>query len=334
MRGMRKLASLLAVVLLLAGAIPSAKAAPEVQVFVNGVKLDASTANVDGRTLVPLRAIFEALGAEVSWDNDTRTAHARWDGGSLSLPIGSSQAVVNGEVRALDVPAQLIDGRTMVPLRFVSEAMGALVGWYGNSRIITINKPARAPVTATVTRVVDGDTLDLAFADGRSERLRLIGVDTPETVHPTIGEEPGGREASDFTKTALAGKTVLVEFDVEERDRYGRLLGYVYTTDGAMFNAVLVDRGLAEVATFPPNVRYVNVFTALQQGAREAKVGLWEQTSPSPALRYDPFGPDRDCSDFAIWEEAQAFFLAAGGPERDPHRLDSDGDGIACESLR
>lgn len=333
MRRMRKLASLLAVVLLLASAVPSAKAASEVQVFVNGVKLDASTANVDGRTLVPLRAIFEALGAEVSWDNETRTAHAWWEGGSLSLPIGSSQAVVNGETRVLDVPAQLIDERTMVPLRFVAESMGALVGWYPNTRAVTINKPATAPVPATVTRVVDGDTVDLTFAGGRSERLRLIGVDTPETVHPTIGEEPGGREASDFTKTALAGKTVLVEFDIEERDRYGRLLGYVYTNDGAMFNAVLVDRGLAQTATYPPNVRYADLFTALQQGAREAGAGLWAQTTHS-SLRYDPFGPDRDCSDFASWEEAQAFFLAAGGPERDPHRLDSDGDGIACESLR
>lgn len=333
MRRLSKLAALFAAMLLVVSVAPPVRAAAEVQVFVNGNKLDVTTVTVNGRTLVPLRAIFESLGADVLWDNDTRTAHARWDGGSLSLPIGSSQAVVNGEVRSLDVPAQLIDGRTMVPLRFVAESMGALVGWYQNTRAVTINKPAKAPVSAVVTRVVDGDTLDLTFADGRSERLRLIGVDTPETVHPTIGEEPGGREASYFTKEALAGKTVLVEFDAEERDRYGRLLGYVYTTDGAMFNAVLVDRGFAEVATFPPNVRYVNVFTALQQGAREAKVGLWEQTSPSPALRYDPFGPDRDCSDFATWEEAQAFFLAAGGPERDPHRLDSDRDGIACESL-
>lgn len=332
---MRKLAALIATLLLLASALTTRASAEQgIRVFVDGRALDVSTTIVEGRTLVPLRAIFEALGAEVSWDDATKTAFATWDGGNLALPIGVSTATVSGATIPLDVPAQLIDGRTMVPLRFVAESMGALVGWYPNTRAVTINKPATAPVTATVTRVVDGDTVYLTFADGRSERLRLIGVDTPETVHPTIGEEPGGREASDFTKGALTGQAVLVEFDVEQRDRYGRLLGYVYTSDGAMFNATLVDRGLAEVATFPPNVRYVNVFTALQQGAREAKVGLWEQTDPSPTLRYDPFGPDRDCSDFDTWEEAQAFFLAAGGPERDPHRLDSDGDGIACETLR
>lgn len=347
----RKLVSFLSVILILAAASTPARAQQEVQVFVNGVRLDVPTVNVGGRTLVPLRAIFEALGAEVEWDGATRTASATWDGGSLSLPVGASQATVNGQTVQLDVPAQLIDGRTMVPLRFVGESMGALVGWYGNSRVITINKPAQAPVSATVVRVVDGDTVELTFADGRTEKLRMIGVDTPETVHPTIGEEPGGREASDFTKARLTGQTVLVEFDVEQRDQYGRLLGYVYTAEGAMFNATLVDQGYARLATYPPNVRYVNVFVAVQQGARGSsndQPDSWNSqsgspgssqpqkpTSPaSPGLRYDPFGPDRDCTDFATWEEAQAFYLAAGGPDRDPHRLDSDRDGIACESLR
>lgn len=316
--------------------------------YVNGSQLqfDVPPALENGRTLVPLRAIFEALGAEVTWDSATWTVFASWDSGNMTLPIGSIQATVNGQLVQLDVPAQLIDGRTMVPLRFVGESMGALVGWYGNSQVVTINKPAQAPASATVTRVVDGDTVELTFADGNSEKLRLIGVDTPETVHPTIGEEPGGREASDYTKAALTGKTVLVEFDVEQRDRYGRLLGYLYTADGTLFNATLMDEGLAQLATYPPNVKYVGVFTALQKGAQAAQVGLWatgQETAPAeeslpetpdrPALQYDPFGPDRDCSDFATWAEAQAFYEAAGGPAQDPHRLDSDRDGVACEAL-
>jgi micrococcal nuclease len=132
---------------------------------------------------------------------------------------------------------------------------------------------------------------------------------------------------------------------MEQRDRYGRLLAYVYLPNGTMFNAVLADKGYAQMATFPPNVRYVEVFRALQADARAARRGLWaagEPAAPSdeagdqsgkPALRYDPNGPDRDCSDFATRAEAQAFYEAAGGPAKDPYKLDSDGDGLACESL-
>ena len=81
-----------------------------------------------------------------------------------------------------------------------------------------------------VARVVDGDTIRVAI-NGHEEPIRLIGIDTPETVHPTRGEEPYGRAASDFTKGLLEGRSVYLEFDVEERDRFGRLLAYVYIDD-------------------------------------------------------------------------------------------------------
>jgi micrococcal nuclease len=127
--------------------------------------------------------------------------------------------------------------------------------------------------TVRVIRVVDGDTLEVNL-QGTKEKVRLIGVDTPETVHPTIGEEPYGREASNFTKEKLTGQKVVLEFDVEERDRYGRLLAYVWL-DGEMFNEVLLSEGYAQIATYPPNVRYVERFQAAQQEAREAERGLW-----------------------------------------------------------
>lgn len=127
--------------------------------------------------------------------------------------------------------------------------------------------------TVRVIRVVDGDTLEVSI-QGTKEKVRLIGVDTPETVHPTIGEEPYGREASNFTKEKLTDQTVELEFDVEERDRYGRLLAYVWL-DGEMFNEVLLSEGYAQIATYPPNVRYVERFQAAQQEAREAERGLW-----------------------------------------------------------
>lgn len=335
----------LMVVVLLTTSLPAGGAYDPIRIYINGqaLSLDVPPAVVSGRTLVPLRAIFEALGAKVTWDADTQTASATWPDGNLQLPIGSTEVTVNGGTRTLDVPAQIVNNRTMVPLRFVAETLGAQVGWYGRSRLITINRPPAPLLPATVTRVTDGDTIEVQLADGRTEKVRLIGVDTPETVHPTKGVQPYGPEASAFTQERLSGQQVLLEHDVEERDRYGRLLAYVYLPNGTMFNAVLTDEGYAQIATYPPNVRYVEVFKALQADARAGSRGLWglegpqttpsDPAAPSPDLPYDPNGPDRDCGDFRTQAEAQAFFEAAGGPARDPHRLDSDNDGVVCENL-
>lgn len=131
---------------------------------------------------------------------------------------------------------------------------------------------------AEVTRVIDGDTI-IVELNGTEERVRLIGVDTPESVHPDSEKNvPFGTVASDFTKDALLGNTITMEFDAQERDQYGRLLAYVYL-DGKMFNKILLEEGMATVATYPPNVRYVDDFTALQKEAREAGVGLWDDSA-------------------------------------------------------
>lgn len=125
-----------------------------------------------------------------------------------------------------------------------------------------------------VIRVVDGDTL-IVEIDNKEERVRLIGVDTPESVHPDASKNvEAGKIASEFTKSKLEGEYVELEFDVQERDKYGRLLAYVWH-DGEMFNKVLLREGYAQVATFPPNVKYVEEFTQLEREAREAKRGLW-----------------------------------------------------------
>jgi micrococcal nuclease len=121
----------------------------------------------------------------------------------------------------------------------------------------------------TVTRVVDGDTL--AVGD---ERVRLIGVDTPETVRPGSPVECFGRAASAFTERLVEGRRVRLEFDVERRDRYGRLLAYVHR-GGRMVNATLVRDGYATPSTFPPNVRHAERFAALARRARHEGRGLW-----------------------------------------------------------
>ena len=107
---------------------------------------------------------------------------------------------------------------------------------------------------ALVARVIDGDTIQLD--DGR--KVRLIGVDTPETVHPQKEVEYYGKEASDFTKSMLEGKEVYLEYDIQPTDKYGRTLAYIWLSDGTLFNELLVLKGFAQVATFPPNVKGVH----------------------------------------------------------------------------
>ena len=117
-----------------------ATAANAVDLYVDLAKIETDTPPtiVDGRTLVPLRAIFEALGAEVEWDNNTRTAIGTRGNTVVSVQINSRIAYVNGEEKELDVPAQIINNRTMVPARFVSEAMGCKVTWYQTKRTAAV----------------------------------------------------------------------------------------------------------------------------------------------------------------------------------------------------
>jgi micrococcal nuclease len=134
-------------------------------------------------------------------------------------------------------------------------------------------------LSATVTRVVDGDTIVVTIAkppEGlyRRERIRLIGVDTPETVHPSKPVERFGKEASDFTKAALTKKIVRLAFDKVLRDRYGRLLAYVYVEKGRCFNAELVEKGYGHAYTAFP-FQFLEEFRKLQAAAREKKAGLW-----------------------------------------------------------
>lgn len=132
---------------------------------------------------------------------------------------------------------------------------------------------AAGPIEGTVVRVVDGDTIYVQLA-GRVEKIRYIGVNTPEIRHPIKGEEPGGREAADVNRRIVGGQRVRLELDVRTRDRYGRLLAYVWVGD-MMVNAELVRLGYAQVMTLPPNVRYQNLFVKLQREARDAGRGLW-----------------------------------------------------------
>jgi micrococcal nuclease len=150
-------------------------------------------------------------------------------------------------------------------------------------------KPANL-TPATVERVSDGDTVMLRFPDGRRQRTRLLGIDAPESRdNPKLESDATstaqdratilslGREAAAFAKRLLDGQPVEVEQDVEKRDRYGRLLAYLWLVDGSMVNLTIVREGYAQPFTKSPNVRYAALFRQCGQEAREQRRGLWRQ---------------------------------------------------------
>jgi micrococcal nuclease len=155
---------------------------------------------------------------------------------------------------------------------FLAVAVVVLRPWEGELE----SGPASAVVP--VERVVDGDTIEVRL--GRQvEDVRLIGVDTPETVKPDTPVQCFGPRASHFTKQQLEGRRVRLVFGVERRDVYGRLLAYVYL-HGRFFNSTLIRRGLARSLTIPPNDRFAPRLRRLELAAARGGRGLWSSCSP------------------------------------------------------
>lgn len=160
-------------------------------------------------------------------------------------------------------------------LQLLAVAFAALL--LGACAQATANKAASQPAgTATVERVVDGDTI-IVHVGGRRERVRFIGMDTPESVKPNTPVQCFAIAASNRTKALLpSGTPVRLVGDVEQRDKYKRLLAYVYRArDNLFVNLSLVQDGYAVPYTFPPNVAHTNEFVAAAAGARQAGRGLW-----------------------------------------------------------
>ena len=129
---------------------------------------------------------------------------------------------------------------------------------------------------ATIVSVVDGDTIVLKVQN-QTETVRLLGIDTPETVHPSKPIECFGPEASAFTKATLVkGSTVKLLRDVESRDRYQRLLVYLFLADGTLFNQLLIDRGFARTLSIEPNTAFASQFAWHESNAKNRRVGLWQ----------------------------------------------------------
>lgn len=217
-----------------------------------------------------------------------------------------------------------------------------------------------------VLKVVDGDTLSINM-DGKTQTIRIIGLNTPETVDPRKPVECFGKQASDKAKELLTGKKVRIEKDPGQGDydKYNRLLAYIFLEDGTNFSKYMIEQGYGYEYTYDLPYKYQKEFKQAQEQAKTQKIGLWadnactvkqiEQpaktttSTPPPAstpqtqstteskpvtsgnyiCSYNAY----NCSNFATQKEAQAAFEACGGINNDVHGLDRDKDGVVCESL-
>lgn len=191
---------------------------------------------------------------------------------SATLSTNSSNIVDNLKNLSTEIASSIINDNTLNLSDNVKNTLNNYINPSSNST--SDNTSNISSELYKVVRVVDGDTIIIDYK-GTEERVRLIGVDTPESVHPDKEKNTEfGTTASNFSKELLTDKYVKIELDVQERDQYGRILAYVYLDD-IMVNKILLQEGYAKVATYPPNVKYVDDFTAIQEEARNNKKGLW-----------------------------------------------------------
>ncbi len=227
--------------------------------------------------------------------------------------------------------------------------------------------PSETPKTpAKLISVTDGDTIRVSI-NGKTEPVRIIGINTPETVDPRKPVECMGAEASKQAKLYFeqSGTDVWLESDPTQgdRDKYQRLLRYVWTDDQSIdYGKVIIALGYANEYTYNTPYKYQDVYKQAQKEAQVTKKGLWADNACAnfaPAVKATPkptvkpaaskqpttqtitapvtppvtsTGGDKDCPDFANHAEAQAYFLSKGGsPTNNVDRLDRDRDGLACE---
>ena len=204
-KNLRKHLKICIFLLLLLVPVSASVGAP--RIFVNNYFVDSDAAPVieNGRTLVPIRIISEKLGYNVDWDAATKTVEITGDAKTIKLTIGSSTYLDDGTEMPLDVGAKIVNSRTMVPIRLISEAFSQKVIWDNENRVVAVGEGYQDQASSTctfeaakVTKVIDGDTIEIDRGKG-IEKVRFILVDSPETKHPKKQVEYYGKEASEFT---------------------------------------------------------------------------------------------------------------------------------------
>ncbi|KEF40102.1 copper amine oxidase family protein [Schinkia azotoformans MEV2011] len=307
--------------------VPYVSAEQPISVYVDGKQQSYSQSPVieNGSTLVPLRGIFESLGAKVEWNGSTQTVTAVKENTTIVLTIGSKSPTVNGTVKSISTPGKILNGSTMVPLRFVSEALGADVKWDGTARVVTIFSGAVAydvvlefpadkyPQTATHIKnaIARGEsaicTVDRDGADeNRAESLKGIptkdGYDRDEWPMAMCAEGGEGADIAYVESSDNRGSGSWVGNQLEQYP------------DGTRVLFKVVGERSANPQPVTPTVPTTPV-----------------PSKPAVELTKD----DYNCSDFKTQAEAQAVFeesLRVFG--KDVYRLDNDGDKRVCESLK
>ncbi len=244
------------------------------------VRIGPVPQSADGQTLLPLRPVCDYLGIAVAWEAKTKTIVGRREGSDLRIDPGTGEVQVNGATLSLSSPPCLIDGITYITLSFVTEALGEVVRW--EDGVLHIDPVPALPAGFAVTRVLDSITFEIDH-QGVTETVRLIGLEAPAGGGPERGGEEHVTQALAYTRNRLAGERVRLEFDTRMTDAEGRLLAYVYLTDGMLLNAELAALGWAQVTVEPPNVKYAGRLVQAQVAAWEQNLGLWAY-APLPIL--------------------------------------------------
>ena len=173
------------------------------------------------------------------------------------------------------------------PKKLIMLIIAAVCVYFFGGNVLTEHSSDNGEfISGVVVRVVDGDTASIRV-NGEDRRVRFLGVDTPETVHPNKPVQYYGKEASNFSKESLTGKNVWLEYDASPTDRYGRHLAYIWTSRpdsvtessmrNSMFNAKLLLGGYAKVMIIKPNGKYADLFRKFESEAKTAKRGLWSK---------------------------------------------------------
>jgi len=189
-----------------------------------------------------------------------------------------------------------------------------------------INNDSEEPEYAKVTRVIDGDTIII----DNNESVRLICMDTPERG------EKGYLEAKRYLEKLILNEKVKLVKDVSNRDKYNRLLKYIYTEKGDFVNEIMVRDGYAEAYPYNPDTKLCPQIIEAEKQAREEGLGIWAREEELEVKEISDIICDYNaynCGDFSSHAEAQAVFEKCGGVENDVHQLDRDKDGVACETL-
>lgn len=290
MKKYRKFLMVTAFVMLL----PLTSYAKNVRLWIDGnyVTGDVAPQIVNDRTVVPLRMISESLGLVPVWNEPEQSVTIEAQNISVVFKINDMNYVLNGETKQMDVAPQIISDRTFVPLRVIAEVFGKNVDWDQKNETAIVGEgyvpPAETQVSfekATVKNVVDGDTI-VVDIDGTEKKVRFVGIDAPEM------STPNGNISKKFTEDAILNKTVYLEKDVSEVDKYDRLLRYIWLISPSgieinensirenMLNGKMVASGMAASKTYAPDTKYQNILDKIQTDAINNKLGMW---APAPS---------------------------------------------------